>query len=74
MSKATIVASRIEITGGIVTDSAAMRFFLSLIDSEGGEAVLWDGPSYSEAILEAEECADDWGVHVVDRVIEGGTA
>ena len=44
------------------------RFIVQLIEPGGDWPVLWDGGSYEEAILTAEELARDFGCGVVDRV------
>lgn len=76
---------RIEIVGastsGLRTRSGALaalgipmvcpdRFLVLLVEDDGGQAVLWDGASYGQAIIEAERCSGDWRVPVIDRVIE----
>ena len=45
------------------------RFLVLLIEDDGGQAVLWDGASYAQAIIEAECCAADRAVPVLDRVV-----
>lgn len=45
------------------------RFLVLLIEDDGGQAVLWDGASYAQAIMEAERCGADWSVQVLDRVV-----
>ncbi|UFS65592.1 hypothetical protein LO749_03240 [Paracoccus denitrificans] len=45
------------------------RFLVLLIEDDGGQTVLWDGASYAQAIMEAERCAADWSVPVLDRVV-----
>ncbi|REF67386.1 hypothetical protein [Paracoccus versutus] len=46
------------------------RFMVLLVEDDGGQAVLWDGASYAEAIIEAERRAVVWRVPVLDRVVE----
>lgn len=46
------------------------RFLVLLVEDDGGQAVLWDGASYGQEIIEAERCGGDWRVPVVDRVVE----
>lgn len=46
------------------------RFLVLLIEDDGGQAVLWDGSSYAQAIIEAERRGDDYRVPVIDRVVE----
>ncbi|ABL70727.1 hypothetical protein [Paracoccus denitrificans] len=45
------------------------RFLVMLIEDDGGQAVLWDGTSYEQAIIEAERCSANWAVPVMDRVV-----
>ncbi|WP_313353211.1 hypothetical protein [Paracoccus sp. (in: a-proteobacteria)] len=45
------------------------RFLVLLIEDDGGQAVLWDGASYEQAIIKAEACATDWAVPVLDRIV-----
>jgi hypothetical protein len=73
----------VEIDGGIVSaatitdakgtkaDTAMIgshRFYVSLIEADGTSFGMWDGPSYDDAIREAESLARESAVHVVDRV------
>jgi hypothetical protein len=44
------------------------RFYVSLIEADGTSFGMWDGPSYDDAIREAESLARESAVHVVDRV------
>lgn len=50
------------------TADGKMKFFVSMVDTEGCSLMLHDGLSYEQAIIEAEEAARDWGVPVNDRV------
>ena len=50
------------------------RFFVDVIEADGGRLGLWDGQSYEDAIREAEEIAADFGsLPVCDHVV-GGSA
>lgn len=57
----------IVIRGGIIikstnpTDVGQFRYFVDVIEAEGGEIGLWDGASYNQAVIEAREIALDWG-------------
>lgn len=46
--------------------------FLVDVIIDGSGCIMWDGESYEEAIKVAEELSADFGVHVVDCVVEGG--
>lgn len=50
------------------TDAGRMKFWVDVVDAEGGRINMSDGTSYEQAIVDAEECARDWGVAVHDRV------
>ena len=74
---------RVEITNGIVTrttthDQAGVRvleyiggkqrFFVDLVEPDGGRLGLWDGLSYPDAIRSGLESARDFGVPCDDLV------
>ena len=76
----------VEIFGGVlsavtITDASGTRtdtscageyhFYVDLIEPDGGRCSMWDGPSYEDAIREAEMLARESAVHVVDRVVGG---
>lgn len=76
----------VEIFGGVlsavtVTDAKGTRtdtsqageyrFFVDLIEPDGGRMGMWDGPSYEDAIREAEILTRESAMHVVDRVVGG---
>jgi hypothetical protein len=62
----------IEVTGGIVAESSdpgligSLRYFVSYHDPDGGSLCLWDGPERIDALHEAEACAADFRVGVID--------
>ncbi|MFQ3894572.1 hypothetical protein [Sphingobium sp. R-7] len=51
-----------------VKDWGFMGFWVDVVDTEGGRLTIWDGRSYEQAILEAEEAAQEWEVEARDMV------
>jgi len=75
----------IEIDGGVIRsatktmkvgtvslpyEAGTFRFFVTLIDEDGGELGLWHGASYDDAVREAEQARLDFDItaEVLDRV------
>lgn len=73
--------ARVEIHGGvitacIITDAAGTRsddtdvghfkYFVDVVEEDGGRICMWDGRDRSEAYIEARECAASWKVPVFD--------
>lgn len=46
------------------------RFLVLLVEDDGGQVVLRDTGNYADAIMRAEEGGAEWGVPVLDRVVE----
>lgn len=44
-------------------------FYITVFEDEG-DTILWNGKSYEEAIIAAEESARDWDAVVCDCVVE----
>lgn len=67
------------VTGEIVTDASGTRpvfdhvgeprFFIDLVDADGGRLAMWDGESYDAAIIAAGDLSREWGCAVVDMVV-----
>jgi hypothetical protein len=55
---------RIEVWSGIPKEEVAEVWFVSLWEGEG-EWVVFDGPSESDALEAAEDCADDWDIPII---------
>lgn len=79
-------SSRVEIYGGVVqhetvtddkgtrpvlTNVGSSRFFVEVVEKDGGRIGMWDGPSYDEAIRQATILSMDFGP-VRDLVVGGG--
>lgn len=50
------------------------RFYVDVVEADGGFIPMWDGSSYEQAIIEAEELAKSFNVAVEDRVVVGGAS
>ncbi|MHA6688204.1 hypothetical protein [Mesorhizobium sp. A556] len=76
----------VEIHGGVVSSSTITdahgtrpdrsnvgqyRFFVDLIERDGGRIGLWDGPAHADAIREAEAVSRDAAIPVRDLVVGG---
>lgn len=46
------------------------RYFLSVVEPDGGTTCVWDGPSHKDAMEQARL----WELPIVDDVSEGGAA
>jgi hypothetical protein len=84
------VPVRVELTSGIVTDAtihnwagvrtlpaeiSKHRFFIALVEADGGDLIIWDGAEYGAAIAEAEEIRTEWGIsEPVHDLVVGGQA
>ena len=42
------------------------RFFVTLCEPCGHEELIWDGPDYEIAILQAEEAGPEWDAQIFD--------
>lgn len=51
-----------------VRDWGHMTFWVDVVDTEGNRLTIWDGRSYEQAIVEAEEAAHEWEVETRDMV------
>lgn len=72
------------VTGATVTDAngtrsvfdhvGEQRFFIDLVDADGGRLAMWDGESYDAAIIAAGDLSREYGCTIVDCVVrdEGG--
>ena len=66
---------RAELDGGVVTKSARPelvgrpRYFVNMIDHEGGSLGIWDGASYDAGLEILAECGRD-GLAMVDLIAQ----
>ncbi|MFC3442753.1 hypothetical protein ACFOKF_16380 [Sphingobium rhizovicinum] len=51
-----------------VKDWGFMTFWVDVVDTEGNRLTIHDGRSYEQAIIEAEQAAQEWKVEVRDMV------
>ncbi len=66
---ASNTSAHVEILGGrLVGPGAPWRFFVDIVEADGGRFGMWDGGSYGEAIRTAEDLSEDFGP-VIDLVI-----
>lgn len=57
-------------TERIVHQPAEYRYFVDVVEADGGKIGMWDGLSYAEAMTEARACSADWGnAPIVNRCL-----
>lgn len=72
--------ARIEIRGGTVlqseheADVGRWRFFVDVVEADGGRIGMWDGESHTAAMDAARELARDWGGCEILDTTEAGDA